>query len=497
MRKFLPAQLLPDIGGLFALLSFILLCLFSDGRALNDADTFWHIAAGQRMLADKAILTQDVFSHTAAGKPWTSHEWLAEIIMAAVHSFSGLPGVCIFFFLIASLSFWLLYIIVRQETTEWFSLFFVALAFIFSSTHLLARPHIFTWLLGGLTFFILRKQSKYLYILPLITIFWANLHGGFILGIVLQGIFLVAPFLDSGFPFITKNLKDILKKQRASILTLFFSISAVGVNPFGYSLYLFPFQVSGGVFAQAINEWLPPNLQREWLFRIFLLFIFFLLTQPIVGATWLDRLFLVFFINAALVHQRHISIASYFLAPYLAKATQHWVNPFFNFFKTKNATNNHELLKLSKWTGPIGIVFLTCVLLFFSSQHFPKQKLFFEHLIPIPEKRFPLGAFEYLSKNRISDVIFNEYSWGGFSIYFLGENLPVFIDGRADMYGEQIFGDYIKIVSLHKDLIDILNKHKVNIIFYPTDSPLIRYLKTSSHWSEIYADELATILRRI
>ena len=493
--KLRPALLLPDIGGLFALTTFIVLCLFSDGRALNDGDTFWHIAAGQRMLASKSILTEDIFSHTAFGKPWTAHEWLAEIIMAWVHGVSGLPGICIFFFFIATFSFLLLYVTVRQETSEWFSLIFVALAFVFSYSHLLARPHIFTWLLGGLTFLILRKQNKALYFLPLISLLWANLHAGFILGILLQAMFLVGSFMATDFPLKMESVNNYIKDKKRPIFILLLSIVAVAINPFGFSLYFFPFHVSADVFAQGINEWLSPNLQKQWLFRFYLLFILFLLTQSTVKTTWLDRLFLIFFINSALVHQRHISIATYFLAPFLAKSTENWLMPILRKIKPRS-TSDLNTLVLSRWSGPVTTFVLVALFLFLSSPAFPNTQSFFQTIIPLPEKRWPVSAVDYLSENRPKGNMFNEYSWGGYTIFALRPEQPVFIDGRADMYGAEIFSDYQKFVKVDKNINELLDKYQIKWVFFPSDSNLIRYLKLDDNWHEIYSDELASILIR-
>lgn len=495
MRDWHPARLLPDIGGLFALVTFILLTLFSGGRSLNDGDTFWHIAAGQRMLADRAILTQDVFSHTAHNAPWTAHEWLSEIVMAIVHDFAGLPGVCIFFFFIASLSFWLLYVTVRQEASEWPTLVFVSLAFILSLSHLLARPHIFTWLLGGLSFYLLKKQNRSLYFLPVITILWVNLHGGFILGIALQGMFLCGRYIEAGFPLKKCHFINWLKEQKTSLLVFFLTIIAVGINPFGYSLYLFPFHVSGDVFAQGINEWLSPNLQEQWIFRFFLLFIIFLLSLNKSLPTWQERLFLLFFINAALVHQRHISVAGYYLAPVLARSTERWLTPVFHIFSRKKADFQAPLV-LSKWSGPVGSLTLAIIFLVLSSSLLPKSQFYFKNLIPVPEKIFPIAAVEYLSTNRPKGNVLNQYAWGGYMIYALRPEQPVFIDGRADMYGLKIFGDYQKIVQVDEKMDELLEQYNIKWIFYPKDSPLIRYLKQKKNWQEIYADELASILTK-
>ncbi|MEZ4483960.1 MAG: hypothetical protein R2864_04985 [Syntrophotaleaceae bacterium] len=95
---------LPDLPGLFGLIAFVTLVIFDGGKALMDGDTFWHIKAGSTMLDQGRLLSQDIFSHTANGIPWTAHEWLTEVIMAALHRFGGLQGVALFFF-IAALSF--------------------------------------------------------------------------------------------------------------------------------------------------------------------------------------------------------------------------------------------------------------------------------------------------------------------------------------------------------------------------------------------------------
>lgn len=280
------------------------------------------------------------------------------------------------------------------------------------------------------------------------------------------------------------------------LIIFLLSIAAAGINPFGFSLYLFPFHVSSEIFAQGINEWISPNLQKQWIFRYFLLFIIFLISQHRVVPTWRDRLFFIFFLNAALTHQRHISIATFYIAPFLAKSTHIWSAPILSKYTVVRKKVHNQLI-LSKWTGPSATFILFILLIFLSSSLSPNTKIVFENLIQVPNDRFPIKAIEFLSKSPMKGNIFNDYSWGGYSIYALNTKHPVFIDGRADMYGPEIFSEYIKVVKLDKELTDILDKHKIDIIFYHTDSPLIRYLKSSSGWSEVYADELATILKKL
>jgi hypothetical protein len=155
-----PTSFLPDIAGLYGFLTFALLVIFDSGKALVDGDTLWHIAAGRHMLAEHSILTHDIFSHTVFGKPWTAHEWLSEIIMAWLHQHTGITGTVIFFFLIAALSFWLLFRIVSDLAGDWIAIFSVSVALTFSMTHMLARPHVFSWLFGVVTLYALHVGSQ-------------------------------------------------------------------------------------------------------------------------------------------------------------------------------------------------------------------------------------------------------------------------------------------------------------------------------------------------
>ena len=184
------SRFLPDIGGIYCLVVFLALTAFAGGRALIDGDTLWHIKAGEVMINRGAVLTTDIFSHTAYGHPWMAHEWLAEVIMAAIHSWAGVPGVVIFYFLLTALSFWLLFLLANPYDDPWLAFFCISIAFGLALSHLLARPHIFSWFFGTLTLYLLKRRGRWLYILPPLTALWANIHGGFVLGIVLQGLYL-------------------------------------------------------------------------------------------------------------------------------------------------------------------------------------------------------------------------------------------------------------------------------------------------------------------
>lgn len=485
---------LPDIAGLYGFITFALLIIFDNGKSLIDGDTFWHIAAGKHMLESGAILTQDIFSHTAFGKAWTAHEWLSEIIMAWIHQYTGITGTAIFFFLIAALSFWLLFRIVSDLVGDWVAIISVSIALTFSMTHLLVRPHVFSWFFGVITLYVLYKQGRWFWLLPPLTALWANLHGGFILGLALQGLVIGGTVLDELFTHHQTSIRLILKKIKRPVLFFGLSFLAAGVNPFGFKLYLFPFQVTSGIFSSGIVEWFPPNLQEEWLFRLFLLLILLLASLKHTPTTWTDRLFVLFFLNASLTHQRYIGLASVFLCPYLARAlkSEIWQQ---KDIRPEKTYDKHQL-KTSSISGPVITITLALLLAILSGPSHPVTKTILETFLPLPATSHPIKAVKFLTQTRPPGKMFNKYSWGGYLIYALDPQQKVFIDGRADMYGEEIFEDYQKIVSLDSETDKLLNRYDIEWILFPGDSALVRYLKATGKWQETYSDEEASILIR-
>jgi hypothetical protein len=486
-------KILPDIAGLVCFLGFVGLVGFLGKNALADADTLWHIKSGIAMLEKGAILTQDIFSHTAHGKDWIAHEWLAEVIMAIFHRIGGLPLVVIFYFLLIAFTYWLLFKIANQYTGEWSSFLSVLIAIVIASNHLLARPHIFTWFFGVITLYALQKGGRRLFLLPPLIALWSNLHGGVVLGLLLQGIFIAGEILER------RTLKELLRNWKSAIyecklplLILLLSIFAVGINPFGYQLFAFQFQATSAVFITSIGEWKAPNLQELWYFRFYLISIGMILLLRKTRVTWTDRLLLLFFINASLTHVRHVSLAGIFLTPFIASSLALY-EPRLKLFQRH--VQGAKDIPLSSISGPIATLSLFVALVVASISGLPAWDKISGTLFPLPEK-FSSKAVQYIKQSRPEGNMFNEYSLGGYLIYALDSPPPVFIDGRADMYGEKIFTDYTRISRLNKDVDELLTEYRIDWVIYPTSRPLTRYLKTGGAWKEVYADDQATILVR-
>lgn len=440
------------------------------------------------MLDTGKILTHDIFSHTVANKPWIAHEWLSEVFMAFCYKLGGLPAVTLVFIVMASFSMTLLFKASQRLSNEWSAFFAVTIAVALSQSHLLARPHIFSWLFGSLFLYLLINQDRKLWILPFLTAIWSNLHGGVLIGLVLQGAFLSGQFLDACSEKSITDWKYHWPRVRQPLYILILSLLALGCNPFGYSLLWFPFQVSAEVFSQNITEWKAPDLQEMWYVRVWLMMLAALLVSQGRRIPWAWRLLLIVLLYQALGHIRHLSVAAMFLAPWTAMSIR-------ESFRKNNVQNvKSDEVALSTYSGPLLIAISFILLCSVSISRPVWWQNFTAKSITLPEK-FTQGAISYLEENGYPGKrLLNDYSWGGFLLFALETPPKVFIDGRADMYGEKVFSDYGKLSSLHADTEQLLTEYKIDWILFPKDSLLVRYINTKPEWEQVYRDDKISIL---
>ena len=126
---------------LLAALACFGIVLFAPG-IFNDGDTYWHIAAGRWMLDNHAVLRIDPFSFTFAGKPWQTHEWLAQIVIALAYVGLGWNGVALLFATVFALTAGLLGKHLSEKLSGPTLGVTVILSLSLMAGGLLARPHI-------------------------------------------------------------------------------------------------------------------------------------------------------------------------------------------------------------------------------------------------------------------------------------------------------------------------------------------------------------------
>ncbi|HEY8254607.1 MAG TPA: hypothetical protein VIG39_08195, partial [Rhizomicrobium sp.] len=242
-----PAPALPF--ALLAGLAAFALAAFAPGL-LNDSDTYWHISAGQWMLAHRQLLRADVFSYTAAGAPWHTQEWLAEILMALAWKADGWKAIHLLFAVSAALTAGIVGWFVRRRVDFLPALLTVVLGLCCVTGSLLARPHMLAlpllalWTAGLAA---AREEDgppplALVAVMPL----WANLHASFAFGLALAAALAGEAVMEAA------------DRPRAALLWGLFLLAAVAaclLTPFGVQTLLFPLHLTAMTGISHIGEW--------------------------------------------------------------------------------------------------------------------------------------------------------------------------------------------------------------------------------------------------
>jgi hypothetical protein len=227
---------------------------------LNDADTLWHIAAGRWIIVHHALPFRDPFSHTVPGGVWVPHEWLAEVVFAAIYDWLGWGGVVATTGLAIAAAFALLTRALQSSLGARRAAIGAAIAFLLTEEHLLARPHILALpLLVVWMSAVIRARDhgrvSSLTLLP-VMILWCNLHGGFVVGLLFAALLAAEAVLDA--PAVAR-----WRAVRGWGFFLGLSVLAALVNPNGIEAYMLPVRMLRMGFAlSALSEWQSANFQQ-------------------------------------------------------------------------------------------------------------------------------------------------------------------------------------------------------------------------------------------
>src|SRR5579871_1594008 len=189
-------RLLPSLTDISFLLPILFLFARMGGvkTLLSDCDTGWHIRTGEWIVSNHQVPSHDFFSFTKPGDPWYAWEWLSDVILAWLNSHGGLATVVVASILIIAATFTLLFRLTLRQANPIVAVLITMLATASSAVHWLARPHLFSLLFlvvfyGALESVRAGRERFHgipiLVILPVATILWTNLHGGFFFGILL------------------------------------------------------------------------------------------------------------------------------------------------------------------------------------------------------------------------------------------------------------------------------------------------------------------------
>ena len=493
MKKITP-YLIPSIADLFFVILLLILSLNLGQGLLADCDTGYHIRAGEYIMETGAVPHEDMFSFLDPPPSWTAHEWLAEIIMALAYDALSLTGVVIFFAFILSLTYSLHFRFLKKDSEHLLLLTgMVLLVIATSALHFLARPHLFSLLFLVIWYFVLDsyqyRSKNYLYVLPLLMLVWVNLHGAFIIGLVLLGTYFIGNLI---YYFLKQGIEKQphVRKSRAFFIVGIICLAASLINPYGYHILLFPFDFVTNKFLIAhVREFHPANFQDFLVYKYLFLIMLAVLMTSRLRLNIIELILVLGFTYMSLYSVRNIPMFAIIVAPIIIKRLDLIMresgNSIVQFINARSQSFAETENTAKGYLWPSLAVSLVLFMLVFGGV---------KHSFDPEEK--PVEAVQFLKQEHIHGNMFNNDEFGDYIIYAAYPQYRVFFDGRNDMYGVEHMKEYFKIIRLGLGWEGVLEKYDINWIFFDADSLLSRYLLEREDWHLIYADRVAHIYVR-
>jgi len=507
--KWVPWLLPSFVDVFFLVLTGMLAFTPASAALLGDADTGWHIRNGEQILATHSVPHTDSFSYTKAGQPWYAWEWLYDAAIAAIHHVAGLNGVVLFSAMVIALTFALLFRFVLQRSGNFaVAVMLTLLSASAAMVHMLARPHILSWLftlvwLAVLYRFDEGRRSALLWLPPLMLL-WVNLHGGFILGLVLLGIF------GCGRLWRWLTTSDIQHRRAMIHLALAFGAcsAATLITPYGYKLHIHVYEyMSSSFLMNSINEFMSPNFHAQG-YGYFELLILLTLVVLAVGYERLsatDLLLVLGAIHAGLTACRNIPLSAILLSVATAPAwagvlgrdcrwrsDPPWLGSFLQGIEEISASMA-AMERQFRGHGLAIAAVIAAALIALQGGRLGSAQVLDAHF---DDKKFPVKAAEFIAAQGIHDHLYNPDDWSGYLIYRLYPSTRVFFDDRHDFYGEAFIKEYLRANEAGRNWQEPLQKYEVRWVLVPAQAPLATLLKQSREWTVRYEDRLAVMFAR-
>ncbi len=457
-------------------------------RGMADPDAWWHLRTGQLILQNHGLFHCDPFSFTRFGQPWINHEWLSDVLLFEIYRVAGMGGLIVAFAAVIAISFLLVY--VRSAGQPYLAALMTLWGAVASASTWGVRPQMFTLLLASIFLLLLEASEQRPHLLwwtaPLMLL-WANLHAGFPLGLVFVGLFLVGEALEAAIR--PEPRRDFARRLKRLTVAFGVCLALVALNPYGWRIYLYPFEtLHSAAMQRFIQEWFSPNFHDPASLPLLLM-----LLALVAGAAFSPRrlrlrslLLLLVTVPAALRSLRHIPILMLVMVPVVADMAEAWL-------QESGAT---RLFKPVTVQSSRTLVINFVVLVSFCVFAMIRVQQVVSHQGDLESRNFPAAAVAFLEREHPPEPIMNSYNWGGYFIWKLYPKYRVFMDGRADVYGDAFMTDFGACYYLTGHWKHTLERWNIRTIVLPPDAPLMTALRSNPDWREIFVDSQAIILTK-
>lgn len=484
--------------------AFILLLglfhLFLSHRPLWHTDLWGHLAYGRLISANRAIPKTEPLMPLARGVRFVDSAWLSQVLGYAAFNWEGIPAIQFLYATCITACLGLLAFCTARQTQRIWSALLAVVACTALEWHqfLIVRPQ-----LAGLVCFVslftylTRKRmgkDRWIFI-PLVFALWVNLHGSFVVGLVVLAAFAAGRGID--IMRRTANCSAVWRDTlfRAWLTLLVSAVLACLLNPEGAAIFGDVWQTATNPNLSDLVEWRPLTLQMRQgqalaIVAVALMAVYRLTPRRISAS----ELLLLFGLGAAALFSSRMivwwsPVASYFLAVHLAAT---WMR----FARRRHPSKIAEIRPVRlAWalaagvtlcgvaTGsPLGIALLCGI----------------RPALESLSQQTPVGATDYLNAHPPRGQTFNTYEWGDYLLWAGPKGLRVFVASHAHLVPGEVWRDYIRVITLRSGWEKILERYEVKICVLDPDlqDDLVDALRSNREWSLVYEDDRSTIFAR-
>ena len=470
---------------------FTLLIFFAVLNALAgtvaDPDLWGYMAFGRLFWEHQQFPYQDVFAYVPTLDPWVYHEWLTGVIFYPLYQALGATGLQLLKYGFGLATALVIYLTARERGADrvsaalglWITQFFLSIGYS------PVRAQVFTYLFFAVSLYLLERARlsgrwRGLGFIVVLMIPWCNLHGGFVAGLGLIGLYAGGEAL-SRRPF------------WPYLAVLLLSGLATLVNPYGLEYWTYLLRAVSmprpeiSEWASVLKAWQTGQPKEPTIYlMVLLVFSFFL----IWWAKWKEitpGLVTALMLYLGLKHQRHLIfffmvIGAYF--PVLIMAYREVLKSRPGFLALGQ--------RLGRAAPVLGLALLTLV---FAYKFMSKSPLSLR-IPPCPDKQdpsiilhYPVGAINYIQKNNLSGNLLSEFHWGEYLIWVLYPQCRVAMDGRYEtVYADTLFDQYTDFIHGRKSWRDFLTHYPPDLVLIDSKSKARPLLLKEPGWQQVYED---------
>jgi hypothetical protein len=452
-------------------------------RGVADPDIWWHLRNAEYLLQSHHFIRADMYSFSVRGVSWINHEWLAEVPYYLAWRVAGLQGLFVMMMCLIEAvmlgTYWLGSMVSGNAkaafVASWLAMFLATISFG-------PRTLLFGWIYLIVLLAVLWRYKHdgkdKLWVVPILFLFWVNFHGSWLIGMAVMWIFILSGLIEfSGTSLESRRWSRVELRRLLTIAAV--SMAALFINPYGYKLVFYPFDLA---LQQKLNvsniaEWASIDFHslrgKILLGSILLTFILTVVRRQRWRLEWFV-LFLVA-VYASVTYLRFMFLAAIVITPILAWRLD-MIPPY-------DSEKDKTLLNALFVAAAIGFMIWS-----FPSEHSLRTDV---------ESVYPAKAIPYLQQQVTKEPgrVFNAYLWGGYMI-LNARDVPVFVDSRTDVFEhEGVLKDFLDFINLH-DSLAVLEKHKIRYVFIESQSAQAYFMDQVQEWHAIYRDDVAVIYER-